>query len=142
MSKIWIESLEKGEIMIKKVTSDGAKVICTPEGYLDGYPIGNMKKKSYQKLQNRLKRISETTERYYVEKICSLAKKLSACLLVGLSEMSNGNLYNSVTFIDPDGSILGIPRAFTYSARGNIKKDQGRHYSYHRRPSEKHFIKR
>jgi len=104
------ENFEKGETMIKKAASEGAKIICTPEGYLDGYPIGNAKKRVLKNFKDRLKRTSETTERYYIEKIRSLAQKVSAYLLVGFSEMSKGNLYNSVAFIGPDGIILGVYR--------------------------------
>ena len=45
-----------------------------------------------------------------MERICSLAKRLSVYLLTGFSEVSNDNLYNSVAFIGPDGVILGTYR--------------------------------
>lgn len=111
-SKEWKvrENFEKGKSMIEEAASKGAKIICTPEGHLDGYPIGNIKGKVSQDFKDRLKKISETDERFYLRASCSLARELSVYLIIGFSETSNETLYNSVAFIGPNGIIRGTYR--------------------------------
>jgi nitrilase len=104
---------------IKEAGKEGAKLIVFPESFIAGYPdwVWLYPPHSTRELNNLYVRLFESAVSILdnsTEKLCKAAKSANINVVVGMneknSETSNGSLYNTLLFIDENGSILGKHR--------------------------------
>jgi nitrilase len=113
------ETVEKACDLIAEAGRAGARLVVFPEVFIPGYPdwiwvIPNSHAAVLNELhvdlvQNALEIPDESTE-----KLCRVAKQAGIHVVIGMhernTEASNASLYNTLLFIDSDGSILGKHR--------------------------------
>jgi len=113
------KTIEKACNTINEAGKKGAKLIVFPEAFISGYPdwvwlIPNSKgailNELYVELVNNAVSIPDDS----TDKLCEAAKLAGINVVIGMhernSETSNASLYNSLLFINEDGSILGKHR--------------------------------
>ena len=110
-------TIDKACSLIAEASRNRAKLIVFPEAYIPTYPYwfpeghGLWGKWVYswrELLRNSIEIPSEDTEI-----LCNAARKADACVVMGLNErdsLTQGTIYNTMLFIDRDGSILGSHR--------------------------------
>jgi nitrilase len=98
---------------------EGAKLIVFPESFIAGYPdwvwlYPPHKTKELNNLYVRLVESAVSIPDNSTEKLCKAAKSENINVVVGMNERntetSNSSLYNTLLFIDENGSILGKHR--------------------------------
>ena len=139
-------TMDKSCSLIEEASRNGAELIVFPEAYIPTYPYwfpeghglwGRWVYSWRDLLRNSIEIPSPDTEI-----LCRAARKANACVVMGLNEkdrLSKGTIYNTMLFIDRDGSILGrhrklMPTAFErmYWGRGDgsglnvFQTDRGR----------------
>ncbi|MBT5876644.1 MAG: carbon-nitrogen hydrolase family protein [Candidatus Latescibacteria bacterium] len=92
-------NLDTATRLIREAASRGAQIVLTPEVLLTGYLGGPTER-----------RLAETIPGPATERISALAKELNIYILLGLSEIREGEVYNAMPVIDPSGAILGVMR--------------------------------
>lgn len=92
---------EKAEELIRSVAAEGAQIVCTHEGFLEGYVV-------YQEdnTPERFLEIAEPLEGPYVKRLCALSGELNIYLAAGLAERDGDRVYNTVILMDPDGQMV------------------------------------
>lgn len=99
-------NISRAEKLIRQAADEGARIICTPESFLDGYSV-------------RLPALSRDVFRTLAEEIPSgqyfsrlqrLSDECDVYLIVGLAERAGDTVYNSAALIGPDGVLLGKHR--------------------------------
>jgi len=109
-------TIEKACKLIQKAAKKGADIAVFPEAFVPGYPDwiwqvppGNIKLN--QDLYVRLLEQSLTVGSTETDRLCEAAKKAGIYVVIGVNEKntkaSSGSLYNSLLFIDPEGTIFG-----------------------------------
>ena len=95
-------NLAKIERYAREAAAQGANVVVTPEGFLEGY-VGN---KSANKDLTREKyfAIGETIEGPMLSRIRELARELKIYLLVGFAERRDEQMFNSLVIFSPEGA--------------------------------------
>lgn len=126
-------TMDKACSLIDEASRNGAELIVFPETYIPTYPYwfpeghalwGKWVYSWRDLLRNSIEIPGEDTDI-----LCKAARKANACVVMGLNErdrLSKGTIYNTMLFIDRDGSILGshrklMPTAFerVYWGRGD-----------------------
>ena len=102
-SKIVEENIDKAEKMIREAASKGAQVILLPELFEREYFC-------QQRRYDFYKYALPTDENPAVKAAQKLAKELSVVLPVSFYEKDGNVLYNSLAWIDADGTLLGVYR--------------------------------
>ncbi len=108
--------VEKACSLIEEAGRNGAKVIALPEAFIPGhtewlyfYPGGEAMKHFYRDFfKNSVEVPSPATDR-----LAQAARRAGAYVAIGISERvagQMGSLYNSILFLEPDSSILGVHR--------------------------------
>ena len=87
----------------REAAAHGAKLIATPEGFLDGY-VGN-EKKNPELTRERYFAIGEPIDGPIMTRIRALARELNVHLLVGFAELRGERMFNTTVVIDPSGEI-------------------------------------
>jgi predicted amidohydrolase len=92
------------ERLAREAARRGARIVVTPECFLDGYVIHEE-----DCSPERLKRMAERGERgAYVKKLMALAHELSVYIVGGFTETQDGKrFYNAAWYFGPDGSVTG-----------------------------------
>jgi predicted amidohydrolase len=94
-------NFRKLEFYAREAAARGARVVITPEGFLDGY-VGNDRDLD----KERYLRIAEPADGPIMRRVRDLARELKVYVAVGLSEARAGRIYNSVVTFGPDGSLV------------------------------------
>ena len=102
-SKIVEENIDKAEKMVREAASNGAQVILLPELFEREYFC-------QQRRYDFYKYALPTDENPAVKAAQKLAKELSVVLPVSFYEKDGNVLYNSLAWIDADGTLLGVYR--------------------------------
>ena len=102
-SKIVEENIDKAEKMVREAASKGAQVILLPELFEREYFC-------QQRRYDFYKYALPTDENPAVKAAQKLAKELSVVLPVSFYEKDGNVLYNSLAWIDADGTLLGVYR--------------------------------
>ncbi len=118
-------TIEKGCALIAEAAAAGVKLAVFPETWIAGYPVWtNVDSKwNYgpsKKLYGQLYRNAVDVPGPAVDRLCDAARRHSVTVVMGINERSHtGTVYNSMLFIDSDGSLLGIHRKLvpTYHER-------------------------
>ena len=97
------QNIKKASEMIRKASSDGAKIILLPELFERQYFCQERRYDYYEFAK-------ETENDPAVIEFSKLAKELDIVIPVSFYEKDGNVLYNSLAMIDADGSILGVYR--------------------------------
>ena len=90
----------------RKAALDGAKLIVTPEGFLEGY-VGN-ENQHPELTRERYFQIGEPVDGPVFKRIRNLARELNVYLSVGFAERRGERMFNSTAIIDPQGEIVSL----------------------------------
>ena len=105
------ENLNTAIRLIREAAKKGAQVVLTPEVVLTGFVGGDAEKIMAEPIPG------ETTH-----VLGELARELDIYILFGLSELKDGEVYNSVVVLNRTGSIQGVMRKVhinKYETSGN-----------------------
>ncbi len=109
--------------MAREAAANGAEIIVTSEGALDGYLINEvLEKKDREKWDRKFWEMAESVDDPGVMKIRSLARELQVDFVLGFLERDGEVLYNSCAWISPDGDIVHIHRK-THMAQAYFDPD-------------------
>ena len=99
-------NLRRAEKLIRQAVSEGARIICTPESFLDGYSIrmSNLSSEEFRALAQ------EIPGSQFVSRLQRISDECNIYLIVGLTERDGDRIYNSAVLIGPDGVLLGTHR--------------------------------
>lgn len=113
------KTVKKACDAILEAGENGADLIVFPEAFISGYPdwvwlIPNSKGTDLNELYLKLVENAVSIPEGTTDKLCKAAKKANINVVIGMhernSETSNASLFNSLLFIDNNGSILGKHR--------------------------------
>jgi predicted amidohydrolase len=93
----------RAEPMIREAATNGAKIVCTTECFLDGYAIAD---KSIPLEQYRALGEPIPNGKYF-QRLASLAKELRIHLIAGMTEADGEARYNTSVLLGPDGRLIG-----------------------------------
>ena len=85
----------------REAAARGARLVVTPEGFLDGY-VGNDRPLDRDKYFG----IAEPVDGPIMTRVRNLAAELKIYLAMGFPELRGGEVFNSVVIFKPDGGIL------------------------------------
>ena len=92
------------EALARQGARRGARIVCTPECFLDGYVV--QQKKGFTAA--RFRKVSQPVKgEGYVKKARALARELGIYLVFGFTERAARGYYNSAALIDPRGRLQG-----------------------------------
>jgi predicted amidohydrolase len=119
---------QKVERMVREAARQGARLIVTPEGVLDGYVENEVIREKdpmrKSELIRRFNALAEPTGGEYILRFRKLADALDIYLVVGFLERDGEHLYNAAVLIGPDGHIVGKYRK-THFHQGYDVNPQG-----------------
>jgi len=92
-------NIERGVELIREAAARGAQVALLPEVVLTGFVGGE-----------RERRMAESIPGRSTETFAGLAKELGVYVMVGLSELREGEIVNAVAVLDPRGQLMGVMR--------------------------------
>ncbi len=113
------KTVEKACKAINEAAEKGAKIIVFPEAFISGYPdwvwlIPNNQVAELNKLYVKLVENAVSIPDDSTAKLCKAAKSAGIFVVMGMhernSETSSTSLYNSLLFINEEGSIVGKHR--------------------------------
>jgi predicted amidohydrolase len=97
--------------MAREAAANGAKIIITSEGALDGYLINEvLEKKNRETWDLKFKEMAESVNDPGVMSIRELARELGVDFVLGFLERDGDVLYNSCAWINASGDILHVHR--------------------------------
>jgi predicted amidohydrolase len=88
----------------RRAASQGAQLVITPEGYLEGY-VGN-DKRSPGLTRERYLTAGEAIDGPYMQRAASLARELKIYFAVGFAERRGEEMYNTVAIFSPEGAVV------------------------------------
>ena len=94
------------ETLARQAAAGGAKLIVTPECYLDGY-MGSAGFRPGMTREKALQEHTETIDGPTLRKVAGLARELKVHLLFGFSERRGTGLFNTIALFLPDGTLGG-----------------------------------
>ena len=96
-------NMQQLEELAGRAASAGAKLLVTPEGFLEGYIV--------QTKGLTAERYAEVAEQIpggqYYERICKVADQNSVYLAAGMAEKAGDRFYNSCALVSPEGKLVG-----------------------------------
>jgi predicted amidohydrolase len=99
-------NFRRAEILIREAAGNGAKIVCTPESFLDGYAIRDASLTIEQ-----LRAVAEPIPTgAYFRRLQKLADELDIYLIAGITELDAEAVYNSAALVGPDGQLIGTYR--------------------------------
>ena len=101
-------NLKKMDTLARQAAKNGAKIIITPEGALEGYLIDVLRRSGDErpKWEPKFQEIAEPVDGPGVTKIRELAKELNVDFVLGFLERDGDYLHNACVWIDSEGEIL------------------------------------
>jgi predicted amidohydrolase len=97
-------NLAKLEQFTRRAASDGAQVVVTPEGFLEGYVWHDDNPKDFSREQ--YVDAGETIDGPLMDGVRALARDLEVHLVIGFAERRDDRMYNSVAIISPEGVVI------------------------------------
>lgn len=92
-------NVEVAEALIREAAAAGAQVVLTPEVVLTGF-VGGAAERA----------MAEPVPGPATRRFGALARELDVHVMVGLSELRRGELYNTIAVLGRDGALLGAMR--------------------------------
>lgn len=105
------KNIATAERMIREAVGKGAQLVMTPEVVLTGFVGGERERTMAEPIPG------PTTERFG-----RLARELRAYLLIGMSELRDGEICNAMAVLSPDGTLIDVMRKVhinRYETSGN-----------------------
>jgi predicted amidohydrolase len=96
-------NFQKIEHWAREAAAQGAQLVITPEGFLEGY-VGN-DEANPGVTEERYRAVGESLDGRMLLRIRLLAKELKIYLLVGFAESRNGKMFNSAVIFSPEGAL-------------------------------------
>jgi len=117
------KNLATMEKMAREAAANGAELIITSEGALDGYLINEvLEKKNRAEWELKFKEIAESIDDPGVMRIRALARELEVDFILGFLERDGDVLYNSCAWINSSGDIVHLHRK-THMAQHYFEPD-------------------
>jgi len=88
----------------RQAATQGAQLVVTPEGFLEGY-VGN-KARTTDLARERYFAVGEPLDGPIMNSVRELARELRIFLLVGFAERSGDRMLNSAVIFSPEGSLV------------------------------------
>jgi len=98
-----IANFQKLERYARQAASQGAQVVITPEGFLEGY-VGN-EKRSPGLNREQFFAVGEPIDGPLLKRIAALARELNVYLSIGFAERRGNAMFNSVAVFSPTGDL-------------------------------------
>jgi N-carbamoylputrescine amidase len=114
------------EKAIREAKRQGAELVVTPEGALEGYVVNEVIRASggtRRELTARFNDLAEPCDGPYIRHFQTLCRELGVWLVLGFLEADDPNTYNTAALIRPDGTLAGKYRK-THFAQGYSSGDQ------------------
>ncbi|NIA16030.1 MAG: hypothetical protein GWP08_18350 [Nitrospiraceae bacterium] len=92
-------NLDAGEGLIRQAAAAGAQIVMTPEVVATGFVGGDEERAMAESIPG------PATERFG-----ALARELGIYLMLGLSELRDGEICNAMAVLDPAGVLMGVMR--------------------------------
>lgn len=92
------------ERLAREAVRQKARLICTPECFLDGY-AGPRRGEVWKPGQRQ--KISQSLDGIYLRKARSFARTHGVFLIFGFTQRASGGCYNSAALMDDRGALLG-----------------------------------
>jgi len=112
---------EKIERMVRGAAEQGARLVVTPEGVLEGYVvnevIGEQDSAKKQTLTRRFHELAEPIDGPYIKRFRRLSDELNIHLVLGFLEVDGDRFYNTAALLGPAGELVGMYRK-THFAQG------------------------
>ena len=86
--------------------ADGANVVVTPEGFVEGYVWNDDAPKTFSR--GDYFALGEPVDGPRMRSIGELARRLEIYLAVGFAELRDGEMFNSVGVFSPEGTLLAV----------------------------------
>ena len=93
------------EQALRKAKKGGAEIAVAPEGALDGYVVNEII--SGKVNVEKIKEVAIPIDHPVVKRFQDLARELELCLVFGLAEQIEEDVFNCAVFIDHQGRICG-----------------------------------
>ena len=93
------------EQALRKAKKGGAEIAVAPEGALDGYVVNEII--SGKVTVEKIKEVAIPIDHPVVKRFQDLARELELCLVFGLAEQIEEDVFNCAVFIDHQGRICG-----------------------------------
>ena len=81
----------------------GAKLVITPEGFLEGYVANDKANPGVS--EERYRSVGEGIDGPLINRVRGLARELKIYLLVGFAELRDGKMFNSAVIFSPEGNV-------------------------------------
>jgi predicted amidohydrolase len=96
-------NFQKLQRYARQAAAQGAQVIITPEGFLEGY-VGN-EKRTPALTRERYLTAGERIDGPVMKRIGALARELKVYLSIGFAELRQEEMFNSVAVFSPEGAL-------------------------------------
>ena len=93
------------EEMFREAAADGAELAVAPEGVVEGYIVNEIIDGEIP--PEDMNRVSLTMRGKIIGRFRDLARSLNMCLVFGLAERVDGEVYNCAVFLDHRGRLRG-----------------------------------
>jgi predicted amidohydrolase len=96
-------NLQKLDHWVREGARQGARLVITPEGFLEGY-VANTSA-NHGVTEERYRSVGESIDGRLLTRIRLLAKELKIYLLIGFAESRGGKMFNSAVIFSPEGEV-------------------------------------
>jgi len=97
-------NFEKLEYFTRQAVSEGAGVVVTPEGFLDGYVWNDENPQAFSR--EEYYESGESIDSALMDRVRHLSRELAIYMVVGFAELREDKMYNSAVVISPRGDIV------------------------------------
>lgn len=87
----------------REASARGAKLVITPEGFLEGYVAND--KQNPGITEERYRSVGEGIDGPLINRVRGLARELKIYLLLGFAELRGGKMFNSAVIFSPEGNV-------------------------------------
>jgi formamidase len=106
-------NLARAEKLIRQAAARGARIVCTPEAAVQGYPRVDLPPNTSADAppiaaeRAKILAAAETIPGPATQRFAALAKELGIWIVFGMDENRGGKLFNTAILMNPQGEIAG-----------------------------------
>ncbi len=97
-------NFDKLEHFARQAAADGADVVITPEGFLEGYLWHDDNPRDFSR--EKYFDAGESVDGPLMDRVRALARELQIYLVIGFAERRDDCMYNSVVILSPEGFVV------------------------------------
>jgi len=107
-------NLERAEALIRMAAARGARIVCTPEVAVQGYPRVHLEddqtadSPEVRRERERILAAAEPVPGPATQEFARIARDLGIWIVFGIDENRGGKLFNDAVLMNPAGEIVGI----------------------------------